>query len=201
MAQVVGALNTYSTCLMDLLPSMEETLYYVTHIKLPKQHSLPARFKASRLAHTYVRGISEQFEMADSRLLERLGEANLQRRIALLLRKIHMQNMKSTAARGSKLELPIEMREPPESAFVPVSMSVESASRSHILEPPNYSAIAGSYTSYIPRLEKKEDSPFRLPPICEEVSKGIPFTCDICGHRLSDIKDHMDWMYARALLD
>lgn len=68
MAQVVGALNTYSTCLMDLLPSMEETLYYVTYIKLPKQHSLPARFKASRLAHTYVRGISEQFEMADSRL-------------------------------------------------------------------------------------------------------------------------------------
>jgi hypothetical protein len=68
---------------MDLLPSMEDTLIFAEQANNKDQASSPLEFHVSGPSRTYILNIYDRFSNANPRLVERLGEANWQRHIAL----------------------------------------------------------------------------------------------------------------------
>lgn len=177
---------------MDLLPSMENTLDYASQINVDDQTSIPVEFQVSGPARTYVLSVYDRFAKADSRLVERLGEANWQRHMAL--RKSHeLQRVNLDIAAPSK---PVfEVQETPKSLFIPVSMFHDSGLGSSIPTQTSYAATVASHSSFISSLAEIDSGGLRVPSMPKEVSSGIPFTCDICGNKLSRIKTRIDWKY------
>jgi hypothetical protein len=62
---------------------MEDTLYLARQAKDEEQTLLLLEFHVSGPARTYILHICNRFPQANSQLVERLGEANWQRHIAL----------------------------------------------------------------------------------------------------------------------
>jgi hypothetical protein len=77
------ALKVYVDCLMELLPSMEETLSELEYDEFEEQPKQPIDFQVSGPAQPYVLKIYDRFPKADLRLMHRLGEANWQRHMSL----------------------------------------------------------------------------------------------------------------------
>ena len=178
LSHVVSALKTYTTCLMDLLPSMEDTLLCSQTVR-EDHNKAPVEFHVSGPARTYIINISHQFEKADIRLVERLGEANWQRHTAI----------------RNGLEAQIEGEEIPKSIFRPVSLFQDSALGSSMPAQSSYAATIASHSSFVSSLADAENGHLRVPKTPWEVSHGIPFDCEICGHMLIKIKNRIDWKY------
>lgn len=176
-SQIVSALDTYTTCLMDLLPSMEDTLACSQDVN-EDHNEAPAEFQVSGPARTYIINISHQFEKADIRLVERLGEANWQRHTAI----------------RNGLEAQVEEEEMiPKSIFRPVSLFRDSALGSSMPAQSSYAATMASHSSFVSSLADAENGLLRVPKTPKEVSQGVPFDCEICGHKLNKIKNRVDW--------
>src|SRR5205085_462201 len=170
-----------TTCLMDLLPSMEDTLNYADQVNLRPHASAPIEFQVSGPAQAYILNIYDRFPKANSQLVERLGEANWQRHTAL---RIGLEQQAQTVS---------EAPEAPKSVFVPVSMFHDSGLGNSIPARSSYAATVASHSSFVSSLAEKDGGDLRVPSTPKEVAEGIPFTCDICGHRLSRIKNRIDW--------
>ena len=199
--RTISALKTSTTCLMDLLPSMENTLNYVNRTNLDDQTSAPVAFQVSGPARTYVLSVYDRFRKADSRLVERLGEANWQRHTALRksheLQRAKLEGIAESVAERSvaSVELTFGVQETPKSVFVPVSMFHDSGLGSSMPTQSSYAATIVSHSSFISSLAEIDNGGLRVPPTPKEVFRGIPFTCDICGNMLSRIKTRVDWKY------
>jgi hypothetical protein len=173
---------------MDLLPSMEDTLYLASKAKDEDQTSLPLEFHVSGPARTYILNIRDRFPQADSQLVERLGEANWQRHIALRGRPMQADSS----------DAPVE--ELAKSVFLPVSLFQDSGLGSSLPAQTSYAATSASHTSFISSQADEEGGGLRVPPTPKAVSKGIPFSCETCGQTLSQIKNRVDWKYERFRL-
>jgi hypothetical protein len=194
----IGSLATYTTCLMDLLPSMEDTLNFASQAKDEDQSSSPLDFHVSGPARPYVLNIFDRFSKANSQLVERLGEANWQRHIAL--RNAPPQQSETTA---------VAIEEAPKSAFVPISLFQDSGAPKSVFVPislfqdsgvgtslpaqMSYAYTSASHTSFVSSQAGEEGGGLRVPPTPKAVSKGIPFSCELCGQKLSQIKNRIDW--------
>jgi hypothetical protein len=181
--QTIVSLKTYITCLMDLLPSMEDTLNYADQTNLDEQASAPTEFQVSGPAQTYVLNVYDRFAEADSRLVERLGEANWQRHTALRM------------GLEGQTETTLKVQETPKSVFIPVSMFHDSGLGSSVPAMSSYAATVASHSSFVSSLAEKDSGSLRVPSTPKKVSEGVPFTCNICGHKLSRIKNRVDWKY------
>ena len=62
-------------CLMALVPTMEQTLLASRHAETVQDH---VKFSISDAAHSYVMNVYDKFVNAETKLVERLGEANYQ---------------------------------------------------------------------------------------------------------------------------
>ncbi|PMD42143.1 hypothetical protein L207DRAFT_306462 [Hyaloscypha variabilis F] len=177
----IYSLKIHTTCLMDLLPSMEDTLSLARQVKDGDQPSLPFEFHVSGPARTYILNIYDRFPKADSQLVERLGEANWQRHTAL--RGLSIQEDSSN--------LPVE--EPVKSVFVPVSLFQDSGIGSSLPAQPSYAPTSASHTSFVSSQADGDGGGLLVPPTPKAVFKGIPFSCETCGQMLSQIKNRIDW--------
>ena len=77
-ASIDENLRFYIKCLMDLVPTMEQTLQHVQTPHQPNVHPAQVLFSLSQPAQTYVMNVYDKFTRADTKLVERLGEANYQ---------------------------------------------------------------------------------------------------------------------------
>jgi hypothetical protein len=182
LSMSISSLATYTTCLMDLLPSMEDTLNFASQAKDGDESSHPLDFHVSGPARSYILNIFDRFSKANPQLVERLGEANWQRHIAL---------RNGLTKEADSVHVVIE--EAPKSVFVPVSLFQDSGLGTSLHAHTIYAATSASHTSFVSSQADEEGGGLRVPPMPKAVSKGIPFGCEICGHTLSEIKNRIDW--------
>lgn len=187
--KTISSLKAGVDCLMELLPSMENTLGYARQTNLDDEATTTVQFQVSGPARTYIINVYDRFAKADSRLVERLGEANWQRHTALragLTQQSKSADLPSTATVVGDQEIP-------KSVFVPVSMFHDSGMGTSIPANSSYAATVASHSSFVSSVADQDGGSLRVPRTPSEVSKGIPFACDICGHVLSRIKNRVDW--------
>ncbi|KAH8747795.1 hypothetical protein BGZ57DRAFT_835767, partial [Hyaloscypha finlandica] len=182
LSMSIGSLATYTTCLMDLLPSMEDTLIFADQANDKDQASSPLEFHVSGPSRTYILNIYDRFSNANPRLVERLGEANWQRHVALRNRLTKQAEGVTTA-----------IEEAPKSVFNPVSLFRDSGLGSSLPAQTSYAPTFVSHTSFVSSQASEDGGGLKVPPTPKAVSKGIPFGCELCGQILSRIKNRIDW--------
>lgn len=182
----IHSLQGYVRCLMDLLPSMEDVLAYATQGDLDDKASTPVQFQVSGPAQTYILYVYDRFPKADSQLVERLGEANWQRHLAL----------RTDFEEHVNVETDFEVK----FSFIPVSLFQDSGLGSSLPAQTSYAATAASHSSFVSSNGEAEPGRLQVPPTPKGVFEGTPFICEICGHELSEIKNRVDWKYATSQL-
>jgi hypothetical protein len=187
LSSSLNSLSTYTTCLMDLLPSMEDTFNFTGQARDEDDSSSPLDFHVSGPARTYILNIFDRFSKANPELVERLGEANWQRHITL---------RNGITKKAESAHVVIEVA--PKSVFVPVSLFQDSGLGTSLPTHTSYAGTSASHTSFVSSQADEEGRGLRVPPTPKAVSKGIPFSCEICGQTLSQIKNRIDWKYERT---
>jgi len=188
MSKAVTSLEISAACLMDLLPSMENTLNWADSKLRNTQNNQAIAFEVSGPAQLYVLNVLDRFPKANARLVERLGEANWQRHTTL-------RNIEGPATQDASSATGVvsEVQAVPKSIFVPVSLFHDSGLGSSLPTQSSYAATVASHSSFMSDLADNENGDLRVPPTPKEVFKNVPFTCQICGHVLSRIKNRIDW--------
>jgi hypothetical protein len=173
---------------MDLLPSIERTALQLRDIPEPKDASSAThlvQFHVSEPAYAYVLQIRDKFPNADGKLIERLAEANWQRRVRI--REDPREIVESTVTDTAK------------SVFVPVSMFYDSGLGSSIPTQSAYAPTTASHSSFRTSATEIQAGSYKVPPTPQEVAAGEPFTCEICRHMLRNVKNRIDWKYDKLL--
>jgi hypothetical protein len=188
MSKAVTSLKISAGCLMDLLPSMENTLNCANSELRNTRNSQPIAFEVSGPAQPYVLNVLDRFSKADARLVERLGEANWQRHTTL--RNIEGPTTQDASSAKGVIS---EVQAVPKSFFFPVSLFHDSGLGSSLPTQSSYAASVASHSSFMSDLVENENGGLRVPSTPKEVFEKVPFTCQICGHVLSRIKNRIDW--------
>ncbi|KAH8587401.1 hypothetical protein B0O99DRAFT_694475 [Bisporella sp. PMI_857] len=180
----ITTLKTYVTCLMDLLPTLLDTLNYerIKSSRLDLALQCPP-FQVSGPAQSYVSLVRDLFVTADNRLIERLGEANWQRHVALRKRLNALEEDGDTVPVAGLLE----------TVFQPVSIFHDSGLATSFPTDSHRALTVISSSTFKSTTSEESHGGFRVPPVPEEVSLGLPFLCTICGHMLTEIKNRSDW--------
>ena len=169
--------------LMDLLPSLEQ----VSARMQQQQHSsshIDLTFSVSEPALPFVRNLADRFKNAPISLLERLGESNWQRFLAIRARRDQ-----AFKTRDAGNEVPVLSDNAIyKDGVLPKSIFHDSGIGSSLYEP-----SAASHTSFQSSLADDENGEYRVPKTPAAVSFGKPFTCEICGMRLNNISNRVAW--------
>lgn len=174
-------INSYVSCLMGLLPSMEHTLN--VNEEQGTAVPTPIEFHVSNAALTYVYNVHDKYKNADRRLVSRLGEANFQRHVAV------RQKM---AQKEKVIEILVEVEPAPKSAFIPTSVFHDSGFGS-MPAGSNLAPTIASHSSFKTDGSQGGKRSFRVPEAPPNAYEGVPFPCSICGHLLKNIKNRYDW--------
>lgn len=170
-----------SECLMELVPTLEQSLPGVGKLARSALLAPPPAFRVSEPAFTYVRNVYDKYPQADIHLTERLGEANWQRHVKVRNRMDGIANDEVVESKCFAV--------PPFSEFRDSALGSSIPTHSH------YAASAASHTSFVSSLADGEERSIRVPPTPAEVSAGKPFQCHICGETLRKIRNRVDWKY------
>lgn len=184
--EIASDIKFYNLRLMDLLPSIERTALEPKDAPKSKNDSKSIAlipFQVSKPAYAYVLQVSDKFPEADKKLVERLGEANWQRRVRI---REHPTELVEAA-----------VSETTKSIFMPVSMFHDSGLGSSFPAVSAYAPTAVSHSSFRTSATESQVGSYRVPPTPKEVFDGKPFTCEICCRVLKKIKNHVDWKYDR----
>ncbi|TVY76035.1 hypothetical protein LSUE1_G007787 [Lachnellula suecica] len=176
-------INSYVSCLMGLLPSMEHTLNVHED---QGTNSSPVQFHVSNAALTYVHHVADKYKHADTILVSRLGEANLQRHIAI------REKMAQKDAVVEEQLIVETISQVPKSAFIPTSIFQDSGFGS-MPAASNLAPTIASHSSFKTDGSQGSKGSFRVPEAPVDAYEGVPFPCSICGHVLKNIKNPYDW--------
>ena len=199
---VYDSLQNEIDCLMDLLPSLEQTY---AHLQLTWEY--PARrqaktFSVSPEALPFVQYIADKFDGADNVLIQRLGESNWQRFMTLRARKEQMSQLldegNTTGQTGATItDLPasaiFKELSMPKSLFTRQTLFQDSGLGTSIPALPNRAFSEASHTSFLSSLVADDGAALRVPKTPVAVSRGEWFACDICGGLLHRIRNRIDW--------
>ncbi|MCJ1439356.1 hypothetical protein MMC27_008748 [Xylographa pallens] len=181
-------------CLMDLIPTMEQSLTHLQSGGIKTKTTSRVPFSVSELALPWVQNVSDKFTSADNALVERLGEANWQRYMTLRARTEHnIQSLDIGDVVVDNIPAVQIFQTAPQSIFKPLSLFHDSGLGSSVPTLPRYAVSAASHTSFLSSLADDTALALRVPPTPVEVELGDPFKCEICGHLLSNIKNRVDW--------
>lgn len=173
------------TCLMDLSPTLERM---ANDGNLAGEDPIIGpngiNFHVSESAKHHVRQVHDKFREAPKALVERLGEANWQRFVRI---RTCMQKHEYESA--EKAQEPVAAM----SAFAPLSKFYDSGLGSSIRTRSHLAASIASHSSFVSTEADISAGRIRVPPTPEEVGKGLPFKCFICGHVQSKVKNRIDW--------
>jgi hypothetical protein len=176
-------INSYVSCLMGLLPTMEHTLN--VHDEQDATSS-PVEFHVSNAALTYVHHVRDKYKNADVKLVSRLGEANLQRHAAIRQKMAQKESNKDGQAIAEEVE------QAPKSMFMPTSIFHDSGLGS-MPTTSNIVPTIASHSSFKTDGSQGGKGSFRVPDAPAGAYDGFPFPCSICGHVLKNIKNRYDW--------
>lgn len=185
--EIASDIKFYNLRLMDLLPSIERTALQPKDAVDSKNDSnmvASVPFQVSKPAYSYVLQVRDKFPQADNKLVERLGQANWERR--KMLQEAQAESLDTTVSKPAK------------SVFVPVSMFHDSGLGSSIPAASAYAQTIVSHSSFRTSATENQVGSYRVPPTPREVFDSKPFTCEICGHVLKKIKNRVDWKYDRS---
>ncbi|KAL9118833.1 MAG: hypothetical protein Q9187_004614 [Circinaria calcarea] len=140
-------------------------------------------FTVSEAARPFVLNVLDKFPLADSKLIERLGESNWQRYMTI---RATMDQINKHTIFG---------KEPPRSVFTPYSVFHDSGMGTSMASASHYAASVASHTSFISSQAEEGNSTMRVPPTPPEVALNEPFECFICGHELFKIRNRVDWKW------
>ncbi|KAL3418590.1 hypothetical protein PVAG01_10306 [Phlyctema vagabunda] len=177
--QVAEILMIYVDNLMDLVPSMEDTLESLND-QLEDDLAEPVKFQVSAPAQPYAWRVYDKYPRANIHLIERLAEANWQRHISLRSTEDQPHEEKDHPAA-------------PKMMFTSTSVFHDSGIGSSAPARSTYAATVVSHSSFKSTTADKENSDLRVRSTPKEVFEGIPFICQICGSTLSKIKNRVDW--------
>ena len=181
-------------CLMDLIPTMEQSLAHLQSGGIQTKVSSRVPFSVSELALPWVQNVSDKFTNADNALIERLGEANWQRYMTLrAMTEQRNQSLGIADVVADNIRAIQIFQTAPQSIFKPLSLFHDSGLGSSVPTLPRYAVSAASHTSFLSSLADDGTLALRVPPTPVEVDLGNPFQCEICGHLLSNIKNRVDW--------
>ncbi|KIW23483.1 uncharacterized protein PV07_11677 [Cladophialophora immunda] len=178
---LLRVLSFRTRLLMDLLPTIQQILTTSERGYRPYKTQPPSKFHASEAARHWIRQILDRFQDADGPLAERLGEANSQRYDELRREKDPSDSTFIITEGAAR----------PKSFFRPAITIYDSGLGTSIITPGAIPASAASHSSFLPSLA--DGTSRRVPKTPNAVALGIPFNCEICGHRLTTIKDRTQW--------
>lgn len=184
---VLRLLKVCVSCLMDLLPTMENTRRCTSNHPDVGEYSLPSNFRVSEPAKPYCLSVLDKFPGIDVRLGERLGEANWQRHVEL--RKAIDQRYQG--ANDHEFDKTAETI----SEVIPVSKFHDSGLGISLPAHSRYANTVASHSSFQSSVGGEKIGTSRVPPTPKEVFDGLPFTCNICWRILTEIKNRVDWKY------
>jgi hypothetical protein len=186
---LLSALDSFTTSLMDIRPVLEESLRDLSRPPTRKAGIPLPNFQVTESARPYVLQVHDKFREADSALVERLGEANWQR----------YMRIKAVMAANVSSDNPLDTtfghiaREVPKSTFRPVSLFHDSGLGTSLPNRSQYAASNASHTSFLSTDTDATKGRARVTSTPMEVSEGKPFVCFICTHTLSGIRNRVDW--------
>ena len=166
---------------MDMIPTLESNFQYVSK-KAQNSVAPPATFAVSEPAKAYFLRVSDQFTSADTRLVERLGEANWQRQQDIRAR-IGLVEMNSDTAPQQTLT---------KSVFVLAMLFPDSGLGSSLPAASSRTASGVSHASFVSSKADQAEGKLRATPNSAEVGTGEPFKCDICHHVLQNMNNRID---------
>ncbi|KAL9106670.1 MAG: hypothetical protein Q9227_008322 [Pyrenula ochraceoflavens] len=174
-------------CLMALLPSLQRASYLTSNIEKYQASVSASSFKVSNPAYPFVSQILEKFQSINTRLADRLGQANWERYQRIRQRTEIMSNSDPKDEQG------VDLDPAPKSLFQPMSMFHDSGIGSSCAPVSAYAVSNASHRSLLSDLEGKDPSSLRVPETPAQVALGQPFDCHICGRTLSNIKNRIHW--------
>ena len=178
-----STLQSRIDCLMDLVPTMEQSLAHTQALGMVPATGIP--FTVSEAARPFVLNVLDKFPLADSKLIERLGESNWQR----------YETIRATMDQITKHT--VFGKEPPQSIFTPYSVFHDSGMGTSMASASHYAASVASHTSFISSQVEEGNSTMRVPPTPPEVAINEPFECFLCGHELFKIRNRVDWKWVK----
>lgn len=168
-------------CLAEIRPSLEQNLASMAETRARDQSQPHVQFCLSDPADFYVARVREKYQQAPRQLVERLGEANWQRHIAVRKR---MERINDTSG---------EDAEPAYSEFRPYSAFHDSGLGASLHTQSQYAASAASHTSFLSDKSGGEQGALQVPPTPAEVSAGKPFECFLCGDLQTKVRNRVEW--------
>lgn len=177
-------IDSYVSCLMRLLPTMEHTL--MASEEQYNRNIPPLEFHVSNAALTYVHHVRDKYKNADAKLVSRLGEANLQRHAAIRRKMAQEKSIQEEQVIAEEVE------QVPKSMFMPTSIFHDSGLGS-MPTAWNMAPTVASHSSFETDGSQSGKSSFRVPEPPAGAYDGAPFPCFVCGHVLKNIKNRYDW--------
>ena len=162
------SLKTHVGLLMDLCPTLEQA-YRDQHSERPPRSNRVTTFHVTPAAIPYVQLVRDKFPLADSLLIERLGEANWQRHQRLRYAEIS------------------------ECQFQPVSLFKDSALGSSLGPAYEKAPTVASHSSFVSSTSNAEKGRFRVPKLPADARYGESFLCCYCKQILHTINTRVDW--------
>lgn len=181
----LSPLSTYVGLLLDLCPTLEQTYRQKHQVSRGGLRKPQKEMLVTVAARPYVNNVRDKFPLADSSLIERLGEANWQRHERLRFAKTE-EPLNQTA-------FAIEPSEPPKSFFEPVSVFIDSALGSSVPVNSNKAPSLVSHSSFLSSNEGGDKGHFRVPKLPDRARYGEPFLCPFCRKTISRINTRVDW--------
>jgi hypothetical protein len=172
-------LTTYTECLMELCETMVRDGVRIMSTRIEYSGLVIEPFRVSEPADFFVRHVGDKFPKADVNLVQRMGQANWERRERI-------REQMDVASRTDQ----VYVNEDPaiaQSVFKPTSLFHDSGLGSSI------PASIASHRSFASSLASNAKGSLRVPDAPAEVALGKPFKCDFCGHRLLNTRTRVDW--------
>lgn len=175
------SIEFHTKCLMDLLPSMEQTYKNLCDPGLRlEENNGKIIFHVTDAARSWVLKVHDKFKNASISLIERLGEANWQR---------YLRVRQSMEAEESIYDMPISAH----STFIPASKFHDSGLGSSVRPESSFARTVASHSSFVSSLAEQGASCARVPPTPSGVVNGTPFQCFICKRTLTNIRNRVQW--------
>ena len=163
--EALNDLRTYTSCLMDLVPSLERS---DDNVKSARSQALgDVEFIVSEPADWFVMKIRDRFPKSSGRLAERFGEANWRR-------YVRVNQIREGFRSGGSIDLQEK------SVFQPSSMFHDSG-------------LGTSHSSLASSAADRDGGRARVPDTPVEALKGKPFPCEICGKVVENVRDRTSW--------
>ncbi|MCJ1327768.1 hypothetical protein MMC10_004443 [Thelotrema lepadinum] len=186
-------------CLMELLPSIEQSYAY---LQLSWDHPGTSKgrvFSVSTEALPFIQRVADRFNKAETDLVHRLGESNWQR---FMIVRAQMDQTSQFGQQGQVAEervseppISVIFKEDskPKSMFLPQTLFHDSGLGTSIASALSQARSDASHTSFLSSCSGDLESSLRVPKTPAAVGLAEPFLCEICGKNLHRIRNRVDW--------